>query len=246
MVAQKRNTLSKAESATRRGHAIAVERLLEYEGFNRKEYGGIRTELIAAGLANEGDFPGDPACKRVSENTFKRAGRRISIRVRSRHLGTYKVSDFENEHEREARCERESAAERDTTAAAAAAAAAEATKALAKIPGNPEVYRRRVRRTFEGIMNNVVRPSLTGVPCKNTENLFSLIYGDDLGGYAIDRASLEEFDEAIQDATAALQNATVRVNRVQQQSRLLELRGTVAKADPAFGRFLTKALTAAD
>jgi len=67
-----------------RAKSTAAANLLEYENEWRKDYSGTKNQLIAAGLALDGDFPGDPANGRVTANTFERDGRRISIRVRSR------------------------------------------------------------------------------------------------------------------------------------------------------------------
>ena len=47
-------------------------------------YCGTRNQLIAAQIVRDGDFPGDPQSGRRSDHTFRRDGRRISIRFSSR------------------------------------------------------------------------------------------------------------------------------------------------------------------
>jgi hypothetical protein len=62
---------------------ITAQRLLRSEDAREWRYAGTRDELIAAGLALDGDFPGDPGAT-IYSHTIKRDDRRTHMSIHSR------------------------------------------------------------------------------------------------------------------------------------------------------------------
>jgi hypothetical protein len=60
----------------------AARRLLVREDDWRRDYSGTRAQIIEAGLAFDGQFPGDAACPGRTAFTFKRDTRSVTVRVR--------------------------------------------------------------------------------------------------------------------------------------------------------------------
>jgi hypothetical protein len=63
---------------------ITAPKLLRKRIDGELYYSGTRDELIGAGVARDGDFPGDPSSGCHTTHAFKRDGRRVSISVHSR------------------------------------------------------------------------------------------------------------------------------------------------------------------
>src|SRR5690349_998292 len=64
--------------------ARRAKALLQWDSENEAGYVGTRTQLIDAGLARPGDFPGDPESGRVTSHTFTRDGKRVAIHIKSK------------------------------------------------------------------------------------------------------------------------------------------------------------------
>jgi hypothetical protein len=63
---------------------ITAPKLLRKRIDGELYYSGTRDELIGAGVARDGDFPGDPSSGCHTTHAFKRDRRRVSISVHSR------------------------------------------------------------------------------------------------------------------------------------------------------------------
>lgn len=228
--------------------AKAAAGLLEYENDGYRRYLGTRDQLIAAGLAKDGEFPGDPASGRATDHTFTSDdGRHIFIKLRSRLKGLFSVgigptkadlaaTKAQQQRDRDTKQEAEAKQER-----------ADAEKKMASVPRNAAQYKTRVAASCEAVITAFVRRALVGKDSPQDEfkglDRFADVCMDgmfgELGGYRLDDASLAAFDEAVEDIIEVIRDGTVRLDRRRHQYVLTELRAEVAQADPGFGRFMT-------
>jgi len=193
-------------------------------------YCGTRSELIAAGLARRGDFPGDHPKAGRTRRIFERDGRKYQIRLASRTapLPTFwepptywlqigKTSDQFHEHTAHVR-------------AKVAEGLAEAEVTISKWPGNADQYRNKMAAALRAAVQLCVRPALTG-----NESAF---LPDGTGGYRIDSESLREFDEAIEQAVAVLYTARAPLSEQKRRFAAASIRAQARKSDPDFQDFM--------
>jgi hypothetical protein len=198
-------------------------------------YCGTPEQLIAAGLVEPGAFPGDPGRNKTSQTDRYEDGRRR--RIVKCGGGNYRVNLTASKAERQ-QIERVRIADRlakQKDAAAAALGAAEAQ--IAKLPRNSAQYLRNVALLLKAISSGFIRPLLLG-----QDTPFSRMATGSLGGYKVDAASLEAFDDAMSEALEALQNARAFQDRGRRDAIVTKVRAGAAKADPAFQLLLSTVL----
>jgi hypothetical protein len=125
------STIAKKHRATSPGRserALAEALEIPHDRYY-KTYRGTRTELIAAGLALAGQFPGDPGCPSVSVHTFHRDGRTVT--VRRNPSNKYRI--YLTCSEKERRAER-AAEDRAEEVKKVAKAVSEADEKIARLP----------------------------------------------------------------------------------------------------------------
>ena len=71
--------MAKLSADEKRARALARSLVLRERG--RGEFAGTREQLIAAGLAQPGDFPGDPECPCKVRHSFERDDRHFQVRA---------------------------------------------------------------------------------------------------------------------------------------------------------------------
>jgi hypothetical protein len=221
-----------------RAQSKVRQALLQWENEHGALYIGTRTQLIDAGLAQPGDFPGDPGSGRVTDHTFERDGRRIRITFKSRRAGsppTFALRIRETIRQQNARYRKE-VAERDCAAALAAREKAES--ALGEMPHSADQYRDRAARVVSNAIKDLLRPIVMG---SSSTDAFAQLVFPHTGGYSFASDALAEFDEAIEDVIAVLRAGTVRLDRQARRQQIQAVRATAARGDPSFARFLTRA-----
>jgi hypothetical protein len=231
--------------------------LLRSEDEWQWRYSGTRSELIAAGLARDGDFPGDPGAP-VCSHTIKRDDRHVHISVHSRIVdpNTFwlvvsktpisvakaeakRQRDQENAERRTWPAMRREAARKEAEEVASRIAAQ-----LALLPSSPGEYRERVVHAML-VAASHVRDALCGQ---------GHVFGDvDLAlrrhgrsgnnkfvmhGYRVDSEALREFDEVVHDAVSVLRSARVISDAKSRDAFVFKVRAEEAKVDRNFGSFM--------
>jgi hypothetical protein len=157
-------------------------------------YSGTRSELIAAGLAADGEFPGE---RRAKNGQLKRKGgpwmhygREVGLLVRSRPPTgiRYWAWVMETEAEWEAREKTVGVAEWN---ADAATALQQAANTIDQMPGSAAAFRDALVRGAERVFERLVRPGLKGDgDCVNA--LFAKCVP---GSFRYSNDTIEEVDE---------------------------------------------------
>lgn len=154
----------------------AARRLLVRQDDWRRDYSGTRAQIIEAGLAAQGQFPGDTACPNRTAFTFRRDTRSVTVRVRA--PGVFWVRVGQSAEEKRAR-------------RAAAAARDEATNARYE-NGYAHQATQTATRTGLFLYANVLR------------NAESIVREEGLAGLTRRRAGLARDDQEFQQFLRAL------------------------------------------
>jgi hypothetical protein len=237
------------------GNASA-KRLLSKDAERSWHYSGTREELIAAGLARDGDFPGDPGAP-ICSHTIERDDRHSHIRIHSRVVNPntfwvvvsktpVSVAKAEAKRQRdEENVERRTwpAKRREAALAQAEEVGSRIATQLAKLPSSPGEYRERVVHALRVAVSHIYT-ALCGkgyVLGDISVTLRETGDGSDkfvMHGYRVDSRALREFNEAVEDVVAVLRSARVISDAKSRADFVLNVRAGEAKDDREFSSFM--------
>jgi hypothetical protein len=213
------------------GNASA-KRLLSKNRDHSWHYSGTRSELIAAELARDGDFPGDPGGP-IYSRVIKRDDRRAYISIHSRvanpitfwlvvdktPISVAKAEATRKRDEQNAERRQWRAQRRDTSRKAAEEVGSRVAAQLAKLPSSPAEYRERVVYIMRAAASHL-RGALVG-----RGHVFGEVSDKHITyGYRVDSESLGAFDEAVNDAIEALRSARVIADARSRDAFVLNIR----------------------
>lgn len=182
-------------------------------------YSGTREAIIAAGVAKDGMFPGDPGRNRTSV-TIKEpqdsSGPHFNILRQSKKRFQVFVPTAPEE------CEaREESLDGER---ALGKAKDEAEKEMRAIPADEEMFRERCLSYFLASIN-----------------MFKGLSSSYAGGYALAPEDQANLDWALSEAERTIESARITFDAKARSRQLIEIRGKVADADASFQGFIATA-----
>ena len=196
---------------------LASTQELRHERYSHGDfYYGSRDAIIAAGIACDGSFPGDPG-RNKSKVTLKGPLRVDIVRQGKARYRVYVEATPEVYEAREAR---------ERTERELQQAQEDVERRLALLPSDRESFRRSILEHVASLRRELL--ALSGPS----------------GGYALAEDALECIQAAFADVVDAVTSARITFNAQQRAKHIAHVRGALPRADSQFQAFLALATAA--